>query len=620
MRRTDPPSATRTPLVRIVLVSIVSILLLAAAMPAQAGSDWPVFQRDARHFGDTTGKALDTPLKVAWQAKMPAGHEIKASPIVASGAVIVATTEGHVAAYDTDSATPLWTYDTGERIEGTPAVDNDRVFITTWNDSAAAATGKVHVLELKTGKALSGTPKSLGGGSWGGASIFGGRLFIGLAGNDDAGTGGKLVAYETSSMTKLWEFSSAIKGNKTYPAKSVRVNPLIADNVVYFGAFNHLFYAVNANDGSEVWVENLNAIVYSSGAVDPDWDSGNVEGAVYIGSYDGKLYAFDTTKESITGNCQTGRDKQPFGHTCSDHRIFTYDAGAPIYSSPAVANGMVYFGDNTGKIHAVPQKSSAFYGKAQAAWTFQTGDGVFASPAVMGHQVIVPSYDGYLYVLTDDAEGNLVSDWKLKLSDKIHASPAIAEDRVFVASQDGVLYSLVGATSDAPVIGEVGGGTPDITVSAVQTTPRKMVEGQPLEFAVTVKNQGEGPSGPVSVRFYNGDVMQEEQTMEVPAGQESTATFKLFIAPAEGTFAFVVDEEGLVKEKDEANNRNELHLVAGEGGSAPDSGGATDGNGTTDGEGDGDAGGRDADAPAPGFVLVIVAVALLVAVLRRRHA
>jgi hypothetical protein len=58
-----------------------------------------------------------------------------------------------------------------------------------------------------------------------------------------------------------------------------------------------------------------------------------------------------------------------------------------------VADGIVYFGDGVGRVHAVERDT----GKER--WMFRTGAQVFSSPVVAGDLVIVGSTDGAVYAL-----------------------------------------------------------------------------------------------------------------------------------------------------------------------------------------------------------------------------
>jgi len=63
------------------------------------------------------------------------------------------------------------------------------------------------------------------------------------------------------------------------------------------------------------------------------------EGVVYVGSDDGKLYAFDAA--GVTG-CTAG--------VCTP--LWTATTGSKVQSSPAVAEGVVYVGSDDGKLYA----------------------------------------------------------------------------------------------------------------------------------------------------------------------------------------------------------------------------------------------------------------------------
>jgi outer membrane protein assembly factor BamB len=64
-----------------------------------------------------------------------------------------------------------------------------------------------------------------------------------------------------------------------------------------------------------------------------------------------------------------------------------------VYSSPAVAGGVVYVGSYDGHVYALDAKTG------ERLWRYQTGDEVVSSPAVAGGVVYVGSWDDYLYAL-----------------------------------------------------------------------------------------------------------------------------------------------------------------------------------------------------------------------------
>jgi hypothetical protein len=131
---------------------------------------------------------------------------------------------------------------------------------------------------------------------------------------------------------------TATTGNAIYSS------PAVANGVVYVGSNDHKLYAFDAAgvtgcSGSPktclpLWTGSTTDIIFSSPAV--------ANGVVYIGSDDNKLYAFDAA--GITG-C-SGSPK-----TCTP--LWTGATGNYIrFSSPAVANGVVYVGSDDAKLYA----------------------------------------------------------------------------------------------------------------------------------------------------------------------------------------------------------------------------------------------------------------------------
>ncbi|MFO0919230.1 MAG: PQQ-binding-like beta-propeller repeat protein [Planctomycetaceae bacterium] len=101
-------------------------------------------------------------------------------------------------------------------------------------------------------------------------------------------------------------------------------------------------------------------------------------------------------------------------------------------SSPAVAEGTVYLGDEDGIFHAVDAQT----GKAR--WKFATGDGEFrkeiiSSAVVTDGRVLFGSYDQFLYCLNQE-NGELL--WKFETQGPVHCSPAVVEGRTFISGCD----------------------------------------------------------------------------------------------------------------------------------------------------------------------------------------
>ncbi|HOW90348.1 MAG TPA: PQQ-binding-like beta-propeller repeat protein, partial [Elusimicrobiales bacterium] len=106
-------------------------------------------------------------------------------------------------------------------------------------------------------------------------------------------------------------------------------------------------------------------------------------------------------------------------------KVWEYQTGAEIVSSPAVLEDAVYFGSRDGGIYALNARTGALI------WRYAADGWVDASPAVSGDSVFCPSMDGYLYRL-DRATGALI--WKAQLGASSVSSPLVYEGKVAVGT------------------------------------------------------------------------------------------------------------------------------------------------------------------------------------------
>ncbi|MDP1807650.1 MAG: PQQ-binding-like beta-propeller repeat protein, partial [Acidimicrobiales bacterium] len=188
--------------------------------------------------------------------------------------------------------------------------------------------------------------------------------------------------------------------------------------------------AGNVGSLATAWTAPTGNGVYSSPAV--------ANGTVYVGSDDGKLYAFDAA--GVT-NCSAGPPR-----TCSP--LWTAATGGAIRSSPAVADGTVYVGSDDGKLYAFDAAgqfncSAGPPRTCLARWVTTTGSTVRSSPVVSNGVVYVGSDDAGLYAL--NATTGMVI-WKTITGAAVRSSPAVASGVVYVGSDDKAVYALDAAT------------------------------------------------------------------------------------------------------------------------------------------------------------------------------
>lgn len=107
--------------------------------------------------------------------------------------------------------------------------------------------------------------------------------------------------------------------------------------------------------------------------------------------------------------------------------MWSYDTGATVYSSPAVASGTVYiatydWATNTGSLYAIDEYSGS------QKWVFSTGAPIYASPAVSNGIVYITSRDSFLYAI-DEQTGQ--QRWRVPNIRPVTSSPVVANGRVF---------------------------------------------------------------------------------------------------------------------------------------------------------------------------------------------
>jgi outer membrane protein assembly factor BamB len=151
-----------------------------------------------------------------------------------------------------------------------------------------------------------------------------------------------------------------------------------------------------------------------------------VDGVVYVGSYDERLYAIDL---------KTGQEKWKTGKL------------GPFKAAPAVKNGKVYIGDSNGDFHCV----DAVQGKAD--WKFGTMGEITSGANFFDDRILIGSHDETLYCL--DTKGNSI--WTFKTQGPVNGSPAVASGKTFVAGCDSNLHVIDIKTGKEEFAVDLGG-------------------------------------------------------------------------------------------------------------------------------------------------------------------
>ena len=136
------------------------------------------------------------------------------------------------------------------------------------------------------------------------------------------------------------------------------------------------------------------------------------EGLVYLTTGDRRILALDAESGEL---------------------IWEYLANDPVHSSPAVAGDLVFFGLQDGRVIALNRTSG------QSEWQFTTEGAVVSSPVVRDGVLYIASGDDRLYAL-DAATGE--EHWSYVTNGWIGSSPAVFDGVIAVTSYDTKLHII----------------------------------------------------------------------------------------------------------------------------------------------------------------------------------
>ena len=400
----------------------------------------------------TTGKEI-------WE--FPTGFYWGSTPAVSNGVVYYATWQGMVYALNATTGDKLWEFPAGSGTYSSPAVSDGIVYIGS-ND------GKVYALSATTGYKLWDYPT--GNYVESSPAVADGVVYIG---SDD----GKIYSLNATTGNEIWNYST---GN------SVGSSPAVADGVVYVGSSDGKVYAIGTGnlppiitslDPPSVPQNSQSApfqvvitgkrfdTVVATGCVTVDGinvtytlDSPTQITAMFpetVDNYAGyhpvivtgrggssNIYNFVVTSIKTPGwkfraNLNNTGEYDDGGIKPNGEKLWEFGTGAEVYSSPAVADGVVYIGSRDGKVYALSVKTG------KEIWKYSTGNSVESSPAVADGVIYIGSRDGKVYAISATTGYKL---WDYPTSNHVLSSPAVSDGVVYISSMNGEVYALSAIT------------------------------------------------------------------------------------------------------------------------------------------------------------------------------
>ena len=345
------------------------------------------------------------------------------SPAAASdGVVYVGTKQGEVKAIDDggfNDARVKWTFcvkkssnenkcdDDLEGVYDAPVVGEELVYV-------AGVDGYLYAIEKDTGiLGQSGWSRAVGS-SQKPESLIGGPALdekrnLVLVGSED----GHLYAFDSRGKDARTQDSA---GNGQDPLRwsfpgvgrigEIWSTPVIAGNLVYFGSHDNNVYAVDLDEGDEVWRFSTNGSVAGRPLLFKD--------LVVVGSFDRKLYGLDAT---------TGAKRWEF-------------TGNDWFWAGAVTDGVTIFAPS------MDDHIYALDADGNLLWKHNMGSSIVSRPVMVPQGLVVATKSGKISVLNtsrDNLGEARVRSVLFVRGGQVKAPLFAFEDAIFVGSQDSTV-------------------------------------------------------------------------------------------------------------------------------------------------------------------------------------
>ncbi len=311
--------------------------------------------------------------------KFACEEEVRSSPVVAAGLVLVGCYDHNLYALDAREGTFRWKFPTEAGISASPCVEGDTVFI-------GSEDGNLYAIHMRDGRSL-WTFRTMGPIR---SSPRTTQNLV-LVGSDDH----HLYAVDGRWGRQVWK--SRLWGR-------IRSTPFIDGSIVYVGCDDNHVYAINLDAGDVRWRSATQSRVISSPTC--------AEGLVFVGSGDRHVYALDP---------ETG------------WAVWRYRTKHQVTSSPAYGEGRIYIGSVDGALYCLEARTGRLF------WTYETEGQVTSSPRLAEGLVFFGSTDGHVYAL-DATSGKL--RWRFKTGGPVPSSPFIMDGVVYIGSMDHHVYAL----------------------------------------------------------------------------------------------------------------------------------------------------------------------------------
>jgi outer membrane protein assembly factor BamB len=256
--------------------------------------------------------------------------------------------------------------------------------------------GNAYSLDANTGKILWHRQISGKNGNASSPTYARGRLYLVTL------SPGQVMSLDAKTGKTIWR--------RSLPGRS-ESSPIVVGHKVIFGCENGQLFAVSDRNGKTKWTAQLAGPVKGSPAYD--------KGVVFVGDYGGEMSAVRARNGHIVWQASS--------------QGLSFSRQGEFYSTPAVAFGRVYSGNNDARIYSFDEKTGAL------AWSYSTGSYAYGSTSVAntkatGPTVYVGSYDGNLYALNAKTGQ---PRWTQSVGGPVIGSTSVIGNIVYVATFQG---------------------------------------------------------------------------------------------------------------------------------------------------------------------------------------
>ena len=372
--------------------------------------------RDGHPSSATLDAAGASRLTLSWQVRLDGA--VDGTPAVADGRVFVGSGSGTLAALDARTGATLWAKEGLGKITDSPTVTTGHVLV-------GSLTGHMYAFEASSGDPVWDWQAPPDAAVWASPVFYRGLVIVGLASpyGDNPLVPGRLVGLDAVTGHERW--SSCVRASCA-PGGGVWSTPAIDEHGLAFvgiGNPDDGVLAFNPMNGATRWVTSLYPDLgrdLDVGATPVVFELGGRE-VVGQATAEGMFAILDAatgsivwSREIVSGSAVHGLIGSPaydgkaiFAVSASrptalfkldpstGSAIWRRDAAMPIYSAPALGDGVVVFGSGAvfGDLtHGLLLALSTSDGRQ--LWTYDMRNAVRSGPAIAGKLVVAGDYGG----------------------------------------------------------------------------------------------------------------------------------------------------------------------------------------------------------------------------------